>query len=133
MTIQEYLQELDESISAAPEVVHVEILRRTVWDTGMEVIGLYRYKLSMSDGSLLELMERLVQERQSVTVTKYRCHWQDKEARIIKRWDNAPHHQQVKTFPHHRHDGSETNVVSHEAVTGLEVLEFVTSQLASQA
>ncbi|MCP4404228.1 MAG: hypothetical protein GY801_43845 [bacterium] len=103
MTVQEYLQEFDETISAAPEVMHVEIIRRTVWDTGTEVVGLYRYKLSMSDGSLLELMERIVQDRQ------------------------------IQTFPHHLHEGSETNVASHDAITGLEVVNLVSSILANQA
>lgn len=133
MTVQEYLQELDETISASPEVIHVEVIRRTVWETGTEVVGLYRYKLNMSDGSLLELMERLVQEQQALTVSKYRHHWQDKDARIIKRWDNAPHHKQIKTFPHHLHEGSETNVVNHNVITGLQIVNLVSSILANQA
>lgn len=26
-----------------------------------------------------------------------------KGAELIIRWDNAPHHKQIKTFPHHKH------------------------------
>ena len=85
MTITTYLQELDEFISAAPEVEQVEVIRRSIWDTGMECIAVYRYKLRMSDGSLLELTERLVEEQGSISITKYRHHWQDQKGRLIKR------------------------------------------------
>lgn len=30
--------------------------------------------------------------------------------RMIARWDNAPHHPGVETFPHHRHVGNEIQV-----------------------
>lgn len=83
MKIEEYLQELDEVISAAPEVIDVEILRRSIWDTGTERIAMYRYKLTMSDGSLLELTERLVEIHGVFSISKYRHHWQDRNAQII--------------------------------------------------
>jgi hypothetical protein len=35
----------------------------------------------------------------------YSYHWQDKEKRLITRWDNAPHHPEIETFPHHVHEG----------------------------
>jgi hypothetical protein len=28
-----------------------------------------------------------------------------KGSELIIRWDNAPHHKQIKTFPHHKHVG----------------------------
>lgn len=130
MSLSTYLQELDEFISAAPEIQHVEVLRRSVWDTGMECIAVYRYKLRMSDGSLLELTERLVETQGSVSMTKYRYHWQDQHSRLIKRWDNAPHHRNMKTFPHHVHEGSETNVLSHVEIHGLDVLKLVIAQIS---
>jgi hypothetical protein len=42
---------------------------------------------------------------------KYRYHRQASETqRMVSRWDNAAHHPQVATFPHHRHD--ENGIVS---------------------
>lgn len=84
MVITAYLQALDELIGAAPEVKAIEILRRSLWDTGMEKIAMYRYKLIMSDGSLLELTERLIQEGESLSLRKYRHHCQDSDARLLK-------------------------------------------------
>jgi len=131
MTIPEYLQELDELIDTAPEVVNVDIIRRSVWDTGMEIVALYRYKLTMNDRSVLELTERLIEMGGTFVITKYRHHWQNRNAQIIKRWDNAPHHLKLKTFPHHVHDGAETNVSEHDEVSGLDVLKIVIAELAN--
>jgi len=39
----------------------------------------------------------------SVTSYLYSYHWQDKTGQLKIRWDNAPHHQNLKTFPHHKH------------------------------
>lgn len=60
--IGEYLRELDELISASPHIIDVEVIRRSVWDTELEKVALYRYRLKMSNGGLLELTERLVEE-----------------------------------------------------------------------
>lgn len=34
---------------------------------------------------------------------KYSFHWQDRNGNLMSRWDNSPHHEEVHTFPHHRH------------------------------
>jgi hypothetical protein len=34
---------------------------------------------------------------------KYSFHWQDHNGNLISRWDNSPHHDEISTFPHHRH------------------------------
>ncbi|MGL4648406.1 MAG: toxin-antitoxin system TumE family protein [Caldilineaceae bacterium] len=34
---------------------------------------------------------------------KYRYHLQGPDGVFISRWDNAPHHPHVRTFPHHVH------------------------------
>jgi len=45
----------------------------------------------------------------------YAYHWeQRRQSGRMYRWDNAPHHPHLATFPHHFHDGEENNVtVSH--------------------
>lgn len=39
---------------------------------------------------------------------KYSFHWQDAQAQVIRRWDNAPHYPDLPNAPHHVHasDGS---------------------------
>lgn len=33
----------------------------------------------------------------------YSYHWQDKNGSLRIRWDNAPHHSNLRTFPDHKH------------------------------
>lgn len=40
---------------------------------------------------------------------RYSYHVQ-KEEKMVRRWDNAPHWPDMKTFPHHLHIESEKNV-----------------------
>lgn len=48
----------------------------------------------------------------------YSYHWEHRMTDGgIHRWDNAPHHHQIATAPHHLHDGSETTVVESRLPT----------------
>ena len=123
--IEEYLQQLDELLSVSPAVRDVEVIRRSQRDTEWEKVLHYRYRILLTDGGLVEMSERLVERRGMVTTTKYRYHWQDKHGHLLKRWDNAPHHPEIETFPDHLHDGAEEQVVSHTSITGLEVLQQI--------
>ena len=43
----------------------------------------------------------LINVKESIEVYKYSYHYQDRNSDLIFRYDMAPHHQEVKTFPHH--------------------------------
>jgi hypothetical protein len=123
--IEEYLRRIDELLSISSAVRNVEIVRRSVRDTGLERVLNYRYRIMLTDGSFVEMTERVLEVRGTLEVTKYRHHWQHANGVLIKRWDNAPHHPTVETFPHHLHDGDEDSVVRHAAITGLEALRRI--------
>ncbi|MCX7093950.1 MAG: DUF6516 family protein [Methylobacter sp.] len=38
---------------------------------------------------------------------KYRYHYMDEQQVMVFRYDNAPHHVEVDTFPHHKHEGGD--------------------------
>ena len=48
---------------------------------------------------MLEFMEYLKEENRP----KYRFHLINKEGDMIFRYDNAPHHRDISSFPHHKH------------------------------
>lgn len=62
-----------------------------------------RMKLLLVNDTQLSVRETII----SGEKRKYSYHWQDKNKKIIKRWDNAPDWD-VETFPHHLHIGEET-------------------------
>ncbi|MBF0210604.1 MAG: hypothetical protein HQK64_13245 [Desulfamplus sp.] len=35
---------------------------------------------------------------------KYSYHYMDDKQNLVFRYDNAPHHADIKTFPHHKHE-----------------------------
>jgi len=78
--------------------------------TGFEVLDYnedagklhYKLKISFIDNSLL-----FVKEYVSETERKYSFHWQNAFGDMLIRWDNSPHHREIKTFPHHKHTGKQ--------------------------
>ena len=71
------------------------------------------------DGSVLYLREKL-----SLKGRRYSYHWVDSNGNLIARWDNAPHHRNIKTYPHHIHlpDGSVKESTENE---GLKIAEYI--------
>lgn len=120
-----YLNELDDIILSAEEIVNIEILRKELWDTGLEKIAIYRYRIYFHNNNLLEMTERLIEKEEHLERTKYRYHWQAAGGTLIKRWDNARHHPEIGTFPHHLHDGQEEHVLPHNEISGLQVLKSI--------
>ena len=130
--IEAYLQGIDALLSASPLVRDVEIVRRSIRDTEFEKVLHYRYRVLLANGDFVEMTERVLAAQGRLEVTKYRHHWQDRQSRLLKRWDNAPHYPAIDTFPHHLHDGTEDNVVPHPAITGLEVLQYILETVEAQ-
>ena len=50
---------------------------------------------------------------------------------LIFRYDNTRHHKKLNlpNFPHHKHDGSEDNVISSNAPTLIDVLQEIEKYL----
>jgi Family of unknown function (DUF6516) len=123
MTLEEYLRQIEVILSTSPAVSEVVIIRRSIQDTDLEKVLNYRYRITLADGGLVEMTERVLEVQGRLEVTMYRHHWQNANGLLIKRWDNAPHHPAVDTFPHHLHDRAENQVIRHPPITGLEVLQ----------
>lgn len=79
--------------------------------------GYIRFVVKLIEGSELHVFE-YVDSR--LHKKDYSYHWQDREKKTILRWDNAPHHPEVKTFPHHLHE--EESVKESGEITLAEVL-----------
>ena len=130
--IEEYLRHIEALLSTSPAVRDVEIVRRSVRNTDLEKVLNYRYRVMLADGGFVEMTERVLEMHGTLEMTRYRHHWQDGNGVLIKRWDNAPHHPAIATFPHHLHDGAEDCVVSHQAITGLEALGRILAEVEAR-
>ena len=65
-----------------------------------------------------------------IETTTYSFHWQDRRDRLIKRWDNAPHFPDLKSFPHHAHIGKNNTVVPGRPINALEMIAGVDRELS---
>ena len=63
-------------------------------------VQLLRLRAEIIDGSLLYVREAIFPR-----TSKYSYHWQTRTGEMLLRWDNAPHHSEISTHPHHKHDG----------------------------
>ena len=105
----DYLAHIRALIIKNLRVMHWSVIREETQGD----LGLFRYRLTLRDGSLLELFQRFEVLQSQVRVTKYSFHWQDTAGQLYKRWDSAAHHPEIPTHPHHVHDG-EASVLPHE-------------------
>jgi len=87
-----------------------------------------KLRLRVRDGTYIDVWV-------SPSMGRFSFHWEQRAVRgLIHRYDNAPDHPEVSTFPKHFHDGSEDNVlpstISDEPQEALrEFLTFVKQKL----
>ena len=120
---REYLVYVKSLVISTPQIIDIKIVREEIQGK----IGLYRYRLSLVDGGLLEVFERFEVTPVRVNVLKYSFQWQDADHQLRKRWDNAGHHPEVSTHPHHVHLGPEDTVFNHRPMTLADVLNELDS------
>ena len=82
--------------------------------------GYIRFVIEFQDHSELHVFEYV---DSCLHKLDYSYHWQDKEKILISRWDNAPHHSNIETFPHHLHVGDD--IKPSEEPTFVEILEKI--------
>lgn len=66
-----------------------------------EGIEILHAKVILADGSNLRLSEVWIDEQ----LCRYAYYWLDERNALIRGWDNAPHHPEISTHPHHQHVG----------------------------
>ena len=85
--------------------------------------GFYiKIKVLLIDGSILYIREYVDSNERN-----YSYHWQDKNGNLIIRWDNAPHHKEIKTYPHHKHIANK--VLESFEITCEKILEVITLEI----
>lgn len=94
--IDHYLSEVQASLRAIrPLIAHETI---AVERPEHVPLAYLKGRITFIDGSQLVLSEIV-----SPSVKAYRFHYMDRRHQLICRWDNAPHHRRLKTFPFHLH------------------------------
>ena len=98
MTARDYFLNLQQHVLATAFVATSDLAYQEINATRCYISGV----LHLKNGFQLHVAEFTV-VTSSVTRLKYRYHLQRSSGEIITRWDNAPHHPLITTFPDHKH------------------------------
>jgi len=113
--IQEILRQFDE-IVVETEFLNIREIRGLIH---------YKCKVQLIDGSNLRISEKWHEQQ----LIQYSYYWLDDENNLIIGWDNAPHHPEISTHPHHKHI-QHTNRISTSNENSLKlVLNFIKQQI----
>ena len=123
MLIEEYFQEIKQLIAQSYIVIDVQLIT----DKRSLYIGFLEGNLTFLDGSSLHFME-FVNVKVAMNRYKYSYHYQDTAEMLVFRYDMAPHHQNIRTFPHHKHLKN-GHVVETKPPSFTEVLEEIESMV----
>ncbi len=121
----EYLARIEALIVGNPCVCNWQIIREEAQGN----LGLFRYRLELSGGAMVEMFEKFRIVSGDVNVSKYSFHWQDDDGDLIKRWDNAAHHPEIAGYPHHVHH-RETDVSPSRPMNAEVVLNVISERQA---
>ena len=106
--------EITKYLDSSKIVKSYKILNVKIFETGFFI----KISVELTDTSMLFLTEYLDE-----TERNYSYHWQDSENNIILRWDNAPYHKQIKTYPHHLH--RKNNIFESYDITINDILKAI--------
>ena len=114
--IDDYFEFLKKVASSDPSVKKFRLIREFI---GMKR-GFIRFVVELRDDSELHVFEYIDSSMHKID---YSYHWQDKEKSLITRWDNAPHHPEIETFPYHVHEGE--HIKPSEEPTFVEIIKKI--------
>ena len=93
-------------------VLNSEIQIRKIND----FLGIIEATLTFENG-ILDILEVIKLTENRITKKKYKYHFRSSDDGLIFRYDNAPHHQSIESYPHHKHLKSEILEVSEPEIT----------------
>jgi hypothetical protein len=114
MLASERLLEIEEKFEAKVErIVALEMDGETL-----------RIVLYLKDGTNLRVTEQWAGK----VLKRYSYYWLDSANELKVGWDNAPHHTQMESFPHHKHVGHRGNLQPSRETSLEEVMGVIQGQ-----
>ena len=119
MRIEAYFQEIRRDIEACS----ILLLSNVAYDKRGTYKGFIRGDILFSDNSTLHLRE-FINARLTIERLMYVYQYMDADDNLIFRYDNSGHHRELSllTYPHHKHDGSQDNIIPSSAPLLNEIL-----------
>lgn len=126
MRVEDYFQSIREIIDNSPFILLSDVTsqKRGSYE------GFIRGELHFIDDSQLHLRE-FVDVEFDTDRLMYAYQYMDSSGGLIFRYDNTPHHKRLglSTYPHHKHQDREENVISSASPDLSTVLEEIQTLL----
>ena len=116
--IYDYFSKVQRKLEAIKWIIVEQSIN---FDFVSDEMGIITGKLIFIDKSILDFMELV-----STKEAEYRFQYMDKDKELICRWDSAPHHKEVATFPYHLH--TKKRVKESKKVNFIGILDIVTEK-----
>ena len=101
MSLQNYLARLTDILRSRQDIV-VDDFRLALTTAG----AILQARICFYDNSMLSVVEEIEQTGlRTVRRLTYKFHYQRADGILIFRYDDAPHHRHLLSFPHHKHVG----------------------------
>lgn len=122
MLLDEYFRQIKTLVDRSP-IIQESFL---VYEARNRDRGFIRGEILLIDRSILSVRE-FVKTTSIVDREMYTYQYMTADKELIFRYDNTGHHRKLNlpTFPHHKHDRSETNVLASNAPELAEILQEI--------
>ncbi len=122
MRVEIYFEQIGKVIQTCAVMQTLSV----TYDKRADHEGFISGDLRFVDGSVLNLREFVDVEDVPERVM-YVYQYRDAEGNLIFRYDNTGHHRKLHlpTYPHHKHDGEEDDVIPSDAPSLAAVLEEI--------
>ena len=114
LTFERLLEIEDKFEATAERIVPVELDEETL-----------RVILYLKDGTNL----RVVEQWAGKVLKRYNYYWLNSANELKVGWDNAPHHTQMESFPHHKHVGQRRNLQPSRETSLEEVMRVIQGKI----
>ena len=97
--VEDYFDNILQELLISHAVFSFKVMRRVIGDED----GFIRVICRLTNGDIFEFAEYVQTHTNKMSIMTYSFHWQSANGKLVKRWDNVPHHNEVDTYPHHLH------------------------------
>jgi len=128
VTIDDYFAAIERSLRQNARIGHIQAPITCL--ASDDYNGLVRCRVFFWDGSYLDLYEVVSTELGYPVRVSYAYTYLREEQRVF-RYDNAPHHPEVITYPHHKHIGPADRLAPADQPSLSQVLAEVENWLSA--
>jgi hypothetical protein len=90
--------------------------------------NLIRLRADLINSDKLHISEAWDEE----TLIRYAYYWLKQNDELRIGWDNAPHHPEVSTHPHHKHIDTQENIQVSDEISLEDVLRLIKKRLETE-